>query len=70
VSGPKVLGQPEVWIQCTCGTPYVYRQCFTFGASGSGVQWLWQRDCKNTRNRPAKEHQPKPWCADGQYVDG
>jgi hypothetical protein len=62
------LDQPTLWVQCSCGTPYVYRQCFTFGQREARCEWLWQRDCKNTRDRPAKEHRPLMWTDDGEYV--
>lgn len=67
MSKPKVLDQPDLWVQCTCGTPYVYRQCFSFTQSGAKTQWLWQRDCKNTRANPAKDHEARMWCVDGEY---
>ena len=45
-------GMPQVraYPKCSeCGTPFVLRMCFHFGAGGIAHSWLWQRDCKHKK---------------------
>lgn len=48
-------GMPEVkaYPKCSeCGTAFVLRLCFHFGAGDLGHGWLWQRDCKHKKAEP------------------
>jgi hypothetical protein len=64
-AGLEPLDEPTMWVRCTCGVDYVYRRCMSLA---KGWVWAWQRDCKNTRNLPAAQHEPRIWTESGEYV--
>jgi hypothetical protein len=62
---PEPLAEPTLWVRCTCGVDYAYRRVLSLG---KGWVWQWVRDCKNTREQPAKDHEPRLWTENGEHV--
>lgn len=52
MSGDLVDPHPVVtyYPRCAeCRTPFVLKQCMTFGGGDLAAKWLWMRDCKHKK---------------------